>query len=57
MTNEEKVKELVGCDDCPYGRKVCNQTPKFYCHEYAMAMKIAQWKDEQFENERRKRKT
>lgn len=47
MTNEEKAMEIVNCNKCSYNRNNCKHNKDTWCHEYRMALEMAQWKDAQ----------
>lgn len=53
MTNEEKVKEILNCENCKkqlfIGGVKCPPT----CADYNDLMKMAQWKDEQFKEQKK----
>ena len=47
MTNGQKAREIANCNKCPYNRHHCKHNKDTWCHEYRMALEMAQWKDGQ----------
>ena len=48
MVNEEKSRELIGCNDWCESINKCNyKKTNINCYAYGIAMKMAEWKDQQ----------
>lgn len=49
MTNEEKAREIIRCNDCEAIAKCDYKNTGVSCYSYGVAMKMAEWKDAIFE--------
>ena len=57
MTNEEKVREIINCGDwCESINKCDYKNTGVNCYAYGIAMRMAEWKDEQLKQQKEKLK-
>lgn len=50
MNNEEKIREILNCENCKKQLFIGNVKCPPTCADYNDLMKMAQWKDEQLES-------
>ena len=54
MTNEKKAREIIKCSDwCESINKCDYKNTSVNCYAYGIAMAMAEWKDEEFAEEKK----